>query len=284
MKKSIVFLSIICWIFSSCEIINPEEDIPTYIHIDSIHVDYPANSKVTSSNIENAWVYLNGELNGVYELPATFPVLAKGKNKLTVLPGIKVNGQAVYRSYYPFLQQYEEELELITYDKDTVISIQPKTAYFDDLNIVFEEAFTSQNTLFEPGFNNTSKLLVQDKREGDNYYGSVYLQDTNNVMELVSKPYDLPTDGRPVYLEIDYNTDLIFTVGLMMNYSNSPVYPYSILHIVETEGEWKKIYINLTEVLQDHSNAESFQVFLGAATSENQPEAFLHFDNIRLIH
>ena len=66
--KKITFL-IMAIIISSCQ----KEDVggvPAYIKINSIELE-----NNTTSYITDAWVYINGQLQGVYELPSKFPVL-----------------------------------------------------------------------------------------------------------------------------------------------------------------------------------------------------------------
>ena len=68
MKKNTYLLIIL--ILASCQ----KEDsggIPTYLKIDNITLD----EGNTTSNITDALVYVNDQLQGVYELPANFPVL-----------------------------------------------------------------------------------------------------------------------------------------------------------------------------------------------------------------
>ena len=68
--RKIFFIVIIC--FSSCS--KEESDgIPAFINIDSIFL----NDNITD-NITDAWVYVNDNLQGVYELPVKFPILEEG--------------------------------------------------------------------------------------------------------------------------------------------------------------------------------------------------------------
>ena len=68
--------------FSGCEIINPKEDTPSYLKINSIPLNTRKSASETygsnSNNIVDAWVFANGKLIGSFELPATIPILAEG--------------------------------------------------------------------------------------------------------------------------------------------------------------------------------------------------------------
>ena len=74
MKKSILFF-ILLFCFSCQK--NDSNDIPTYIKINSIDFDGNETAKIT-----DAWVYINDNLQGVYELPAEFPFLESGRKIL----------------------------------------------------------------------------------------------------------------------------------------------------------------------------------------------------------
>ena len=105
MKKITYFLIVL--VLSSCQ----KEDtagIPTYIKIDNIALDQGN----TTSNITDAWIYINGQLQGVYELPAKFPVLEQGNTDIKVYAGIKNNGISTERATYPFYNPYTINTEL----------------------------------------------------------------------------------------------------------------------------------------------------------------------------
>lgn len=70
--------------------------VPSYIHIEKIDVSTVYELYGSDSHkITDAWVYVDGDLQGIYELPATFPILATGQHTIMVRPGIKLNGIAM---------------------------------------------------------------------------------------------------------------------------------------------------------------------------------------------
>src|SRR5438067_12211826 len=95
-------------LFTSCEIINPSEDIPSYLHVESFSVT--TNNETQGSNsskITDVWVTVDGKALGTYELPATLPVLATGSHDVILSPGILINGIAATRTAYPFYTTYQ---------------------------------------------------------------------------------------------------------------------------------------------------------------------------------
>ena len=54
----------------SCQIIESPEKAPSFIHIDDFIFNISNNNQGTNSEkITDAWIYVNGNLEGVYELP-----------------------------------------------------------------------------------------------------------------------------------------------------------------------------------------------------------------------
>jgi len=98
---------------SACNIINPAEPVPSYVHIEKINLSTTYSPEGSnSSKIADAWVYMDGSLLGCFELPVTFPVIGTGTHSFTIKPGIKVNGIAATRAPYPFFNSYDKIVTL----------------------------------------------------------------------------------------------------------------------------------------------------------------------------
>ena len=80
MRRILIFpLLVLILTLSACDLINPDEDAPGFIQVDSITFNPSPTAGTTgssaSTNIKDVWVYIDNEFQGVYELPAKFPVL-----------------------------------------------------------------------------------------------------------------------------------------------------------------------------------------------------------------
>jgi hypothetical protein len=84
MRKQTLFFILFAFftaqLFSSCEVINPSEEIPCYLRIDSfLFVDTvngtPIIIKRNTQKITDAWVFVDGKLVGIYDYPSVFPLL-----------------------------------------------------------------------------------------------------------------------------------------------------------------------------------------------------------------
>ena len=99
--------------FTGCDIINPSEKIPAYLHIDSFTLKGSYDSFGTLSHaITDVWVIIDNEFIGAYELPADIPVLKEGKKSMVLKAGIKENGITNTRLPYPFYDGYFSTVEL----------------------------------------------------------------------------------------------------------------------------------------------------------------------------
>ena len=107
----------------SCEKEDINE-IPSYMTIEEIILNDNSTHKIT-----DAWVYIDDNLQGVYELPANFPILEEGIHKLRIKAGIKDNGIGGNRIPYPFYSSYIKEEH--AFNSETTTSITPTVSYLE---------------------------------------------------------------------------------------------------------------------------------------------------------
>ena len=273
MKKITYLITIL--LFISCQ----KEDldsVPSYIKINNIEL----KDNITS-NITDAWVYINGQLQGVYELPAKFPILEKGNTNIKIYAGIKNNGISSDRIIYPF------------YSADTineVLTVNSTTEIFPVVNLK-ENIDGIEYDDFDPNysFNYDSGFQVVNDEDGNNY-GSLSLSDSDSISitEINYKDFPLifdnvPQQGSPTYLELDYKSNTSFLVGMYINSPNSPTLEKGLLWINPKE-EWNKIYIDLTQTVSEAIGADNFSIFIKMERDDNLDQNKIDIDNIRIIH
>jgi len=276
MKKIAYFL--ILTVLTSCQ---KEETggIPAYLKIENISL---GENDFTSA-ITDAWVYINGQLQGVYELPAKFPVLEQGNANIKVYAGIKNNGISSDRVIYPF------------YSADTinkVLTINSTTEIYPTVNmkVNIEGKFED----FESGYSFNSDTRFQKLANGPyGDYGSLSLNslsDADSIFftEINYKDFPLsfdnvPQQGSPTYLELDYNSNTTFLVGMYITSPNSPTIERELLWI-NPKDAWNKIYVDLTQWVSEAIGAETFSIFIRMQRDSNLVQNKLDFDNIRIIH
>ena len=94
---------------------------------------------------------------------------------------------------------------------------------------------------------------------------------------------NVPQQGSPTYMELDYKNNTSFLVGMYINFPNSPTLEKGLLWINPKE-DWNKIYIDLTQTVSEAIGAETFSIFIKMQRDSNLDENKLDFDNIRIIH
>src|ERR1017187_7433592 len=137
-KRTLPFI-LIMGLFHSCSFFDPPGQIPSYIHIDSIGLTTNYSTQGTASpNIVAAWVYVDEVLNGVYQLPATIPVLASGVHQIDVHPGVLVDGINALQEAYPFYTFFTKSYNLTP---QQITTINPSVTYYSGIPMTWYEDF-----------------------------------------------------------------------------------------------------------------------------------------------
>jgi hypothetical protein len=278
--------------FVSCEKLNPAETIPAYIKINAIKLNVPTDGSQggSQSNFNCAWVYVDEELIGVFELPITFPVLKEGNKKIRIKAGIKQNGISATRVPYPMVINYESTVQLTP--KETV-EVFPEVSYYPAVVFHWLENFESPDYTLEktssgqvqPGLNQT----LAEAFEGSKC-AKIVLPTNGLRMEIASKQsFNLPKSASPVFLELNFKTNAPITLGVFANIPNNVTQVSSVVlnSTFDDSGIliWKKIYIEMTPEVSSNKNATDFKLFFGAVkTADNSSsEIVFYLDNIKLV-
>lgn len=91
--------------------------MPSYLYIEKIGLNTQYEQGTASHKITDAWVYVDETLIGAFELPATIPILTEGLKKITIRPGIKLNGISNTRAIYPYFTPIVKDIALVR-DRD----------------------------------------------------------------------------------------------------------------------------------------------------------------------
>ena len=280
--KHIIFLFLFgIFLFQSCKKIDVNEGVPSYISIPSIEViTDPANEGSNSHKITDAWVYFDNNLQGVYPLPATFPVLLSGKQNISIKAGIKNNGIVATRVNYPFYDYFKEEVFLT---KDSTTIINPLVSYFDNA-VFYMEDFELSGIKFITTSNSDTILFrtTDSVFEGLNS-GAAHLASPHLTFEIATEKVQLPK-GTPIYVELNYKCNITFQVGVYANLTDGGVIANYIVTI-NPKNEWNKIYIDLTSAILTTNYADSHTVFISMKRDINSTEiAELYLDNFKIVY
>ena len=308
----LLFFLVFSMILPSCKKFEGSQKVPSYIHIESIEVDSLTDYFVYGANthkITDAWVHVDDQLIGVYELPATFPVLQKGPHKVTVYGGIKVDGRSSARDRYPFYQRVVyENVNLV---EDSIINLHPVVSYYP-INagtiVAWMEDFENANTLLPVGDSviGASRVTTPEAWQSANSFwsGKVELPpDSLDFTIATADEFDFYKGTNGVYclLEMDYNCNDTFFVGVQY-YLNYQLETLPLVKVTPTDKthdkpqKWNKIYINIGPQMNKYASASYFKVYFTSNLTTDEDLAYGHeyhpnsepryyyFDNLKLLY
>lgn len=286
-KYGYVSFSLLFIIFSFFSCDREKELIPAYIHIDKFILTTNTGEGTNSHKITDAWVYVDEQLIGAFELPVTFPVLWEGTHHVRIRAGIKVNGIAATRAPYPF---YEHYTSYIDFKPGETVKITPTVKYTADTKFNFMENFDNVGMILtnSPTGSDTSLQQIFAPANSNVFEGTgsgaAYVDNTKILFEAVSNTsYILPKGATPVFLEMNYKADHGFVVGMFIH-STSGSQKVTVLNINPTEN-WNKIYLYLTPVISSGGNsATDYNIFIGMLNNIGADSLSLHIDNLKLVY
>ena len=282
-----VFLLFCLLAFLGCNIINPSEEEASYIQIDSVNVlTDVAIQGSNAANISDAWIYVDGQLIGAFELPCRIPVLQSGKHKVSIGAGVQLNGSSSLRTPYLFYRFHEQEN--VNLEPGQTTNISPTFSYFDSLTFAFKANFDdlSGNKLTSTSSSDTSLSLCNDPARVFEGAGSCLVElfrDSGFVDFQMIDPVSLPKGGANVFMEINYknNTDLL--VGLRSYYTGASTKEEQVITLRPTDS-WNKVYINLTRQVSSQINAINYRIFFQTSKRSGSEPLEVLIDNFKIIY
>lgn len=307
----ILFALVVCsWLIASCKKFEGSQTVPSYIHIESIVVD-PATDYFTygasTSKISDAWVYVDDDPIGCYELPATFPILKHGAHKIAVYGGIKRDGIAAARAPYPFYKPCVYE-NLMLYE-DSIVNLEPKMNYYpigEGVQVGWMEDFENSNSLVATSSSDTSIMRINGAEAWHSpesfYSGKIVLPPDSLDFTVATSDEFTFHKGYLNYcmLEMDYNCNDAFYVGVMY-YQDYQLTKHPLIRIQPTDASdgipqrWNKIYINIGPFMNEHVKASYFKIYFTSDLTvdpiynedvydQADKQRYYYFDNLKLFY
>jgi hypothetical protein len=294
LRLVLTYISVVCGV-SACALFDKDEEIPSLIQVDEIKlITNPATQGTATHKITDAWLFVDDNSAGTYEMPFVIPFLGEGKRKLTVEAGIKNNGISKSRVAYPFYKDVSlTEFPLI---RGEISKVNVEVSYIDNLDFRFIDDFEDIVTQLERGPGSAVNFQRINHNFNPDLYGAfvAYVKlekfGPGPIFNAITKErFVLPKLMQNVYLEMDFRCDHEFSVGLLGYYPDGRSFTDKVITLNPTidknSGElfWNKIYIDLTRTL-NLDNANPFQIVVQADLNSTANEANIWLDNIKLIH
>jgi hypothetical protein len=291
--STFIVICIITLFMQSCTD-NLSAEVPSYIEVN--YFDYAGNNSQTlphpnsykSTKITDAWVTMDGQIIGNYEIPCKIPILSEGEHSFEISPGIKVNGIAGTRIKYPFYEKYQTDITLSTNESAYIL---PKTTYKIDSNdpttpsFIFEQkgSFENIGTMFEPSSLSDTTVIIQNEVvfQGE-YSAAIYLDSKNTYFDVrTNSELDSLTFNTNTFLELDFKSTIDFRVGVVI--INDIEQKQELIQLYATDT-WKKIYLDLKPLVNMGNSTSKFKIYFEGIYDGNIIENNVYLDNLKLVY
>ena len=293
-----VLIILLTVVFSSCQKAQFKAEIPSYIHIESIDLETDSFEGSDSQNLTDAWVTMDGNFLGAFELPCTIPILSDGAHEFRVSSGIKANGISATRIIYPFFEicdlfikdgdTYQASTSnIVNLHKDSTVVLKATTSYKENIAFLFVEDFEDAGAVIESTENSDTSLVKTniDSLAFEGYSGEIHLDNTNDFFEIMSAEF-VPLNGlyNTTMLEMDYRCNHSFKLGVAVKSAETGLIDlYESIQINPSE-DWNKIYVHTTYQVNLGNSNDEFGIFIGTVKSSSSETASFYFDNIKWLH
>lgn len=285
----ILFFSIILLLLleqTSCEKFSGNQTVPAYMKINSIRLitDYSTQGSANNA-ITDAWVYIDGQLIGVFQLPATFPILQQDNHTLLVLPGVEKDGIAATRAAYPFYESITKTVDLVP--KKTLNVGILSTTYLSKTVFIWKEDFDNAAITLDTTAASTTGIGQTPPGspltlEGI-HSGIVELDTVGATLACASQSYFAIPSSSGAYLEMNFNMNANMVVGAdLYDINKTLITAAPIETLNSTNNKWKKIYIDLTTALTAYPGEKFFKIYFYFENTTGEKYQIL-LDNIKVL-
>ncbi|MBI1183705.1 hypothetical protein GC194_05515 [bacterium] len=289
--NQIALLLLVVAAATSCKYLDPAEPIPSYIQVDSYQVVCDvATQGSANQDMHDIWVVHNGKEVAAVPIPCTVPVLQEKGNQVTLYPGIKENATSTNRSIFPFFEPIVVDIDFEPGKIYRFTAEQMVFKYKPNVNFLWIEGFENETISLTP-INGKSAPYQRIKNPDKVLEGEaslqVLLKENDSMMALEAfnfikgKEFNL---GSPAFLEFNYNVQTTIQVGFGFRSADGYIardQPY--LYLRETKGEWKKVYVKLTDQVALLDDEAGIKPYFLALLPKDQTSVEILIDNIKLI-
>lgn len=279
-----VLFSILLLALTSCGLDDIEAPVPAYIILQDPKVEPFSVPGGSTHKITDVWVYSDGQLLGIFPLPARVPVISTGEtSEIIILAGIRKNGIFDSPAFYPFYKSIRRQVVL---EPLAEISIPLLFTYAEDAKFDIAADFEQVNPFtFDLDFNPASNLEVTDETAAAGLKcGKIVLDGSSSVLEVATTETfnKLSLISGNAYIEIDYKGECEIGVGLVTFDDITPNGQLTYKVVVVPRENWNKVYIDITEELS-RPRLTSYKLALGFTVPAGKQSAVAYVDNIKLV-
>ena len=270
-------------LLQSCGWYAKDQGVPAYLHVDTVQVvGTPQTQGTLSARVKDVWLYIDGDLQGAYPLPATIPLLREGTVRLQFNAGILLNGISATRAAYPFFVPWDTVVDLYRGRTDT---LRPRTSYRNTVRYVWLEDFDNLGFGLRAR-SGSDTVLLRESRTDSVFEGlsSLYMAVDQRAPYLVAESIDQfgLTAGKPCFLELNYRNNVPLQVGLQSQLGSDISDPLWIVELAPA-ALWSKQYINFSPYLGVVNGARYRVLLRPLHPSGSTVTSRVWVDNLKLL-
>lgn len=281
MRKLVFIVALLS--FQACTLFESSDLQESYIHFNEPNVQTLLEQGAPSHNIKDFWIEMDGVNLGVWAVDRTIPFLPQNDPATVfIFPGIKNNGFQNNGVIYPFYEVIELSKNFEPGEVDTMTL---EYTYSDFTKFSFIEDFSGAHLFTRDEDEDEESFIFTETLDGNQIGVLNPFEESPIVNASTSLVFtDIPLDGRAVYLELDYKSDIEFTVGIigLLGATQEATIPKIIL---KPQENWNKIYIDFTAEISGSQLEDGYRMFFAAQNEgtdkENQK---VYIDNVKLVH
>ncbi len=271
---------------SACNVINPDEQVPTIIHVEPFAMQIEPGQGSGNIRIPETWVYANGNNLGAFAPPFDLHYLEEGSTEVVLRPGIRNNGIANDAIIYPMLEGYALHIDAVPGERTEV---HPTTRYKSNAVFSLLADFEVSNDFVENRDTFPASMFIrsqQDVFEGD-WAGQMIVTKEGKYAEVTHSIAmgELPfTAQRPTYLELRYKNEVPFYVGIIgLDLSGNKYSKF--FYLAYPTDEWNMVYLDLTGYILESALPAYKIVFSAVYPVDGTASQYNCFvDNIKVVH
>jgi hypothetical protein len=274
-------------VLSACIKNNPD---PSWIEVNPfVLVSNPSLSGSEgqlTKDFRDVWLYIDDQMIGCFQTPFKIPILKEGNVNIKIYPAVRNNGIATDKKIYPFMNVYEINSKLV---KNQTLTVNPVTSYVNNSNFWIEDfEDASIKIQDDPNTSLASLFITSDNLTPFNgfNYGKVVLTELDSVW-VANTTEQLPiAKNKPCFIEVDYYNTNSFVQGFLSLNTNGSFYQDNAGFNEQPVNtvKWKKMYIELTELIGNSANGSNFIQTFKAKLDSLQTETFICIDNIKIVY
>jgi hypothetical protein len=274
-------------LLSACIKNNPD---PSWIEVNPfVLVSNPSLSGSEgqlTKDFRDVWLYIDDQMIGCFQTPFKIPILKEGNVNIKIYPAVRNNGIATDKKIYPFMNVYEINSKLV---KNQTLTVNPVTSYVNNSNFWIEDFEDASIKIQDDPNTSLASLFISSDNltpfNGFNY-GKVVLTELDSVW-VANTTEQLPiAKNKPCFMEVDYYNTNSFVQGFLALNTSGSIYQDNAGFNEQTVStvKWKKMYIELTELIGNSANGSNFIQTFKAKLDSLQTETFICIDNIKIVY